>query len=279
MTRAEERLYVCGWETKTGPVEGSWHGLVRDALKDTAQKAETPAGEGLRLHHEVERIEPLREARLFDDQQTVLPAWARAFPDPEPVPARPLTPSQPLWREPPARSPLAPPPATGAASGVKRGFLVHRLLQALPELAPEEREHACRRFLARSVHGLAAEEQAAIARETLAVLADPEFAPLFAPESLAEVPIVGLVGDHALSGQIDRLVVTRDEVLIVDYKTLRPAPETAADIPEAYLRQLALYVAAVEKIWPDRPVRAALLWTDAPRLMPVPHAALAGRAP
>lgn len=119
----------------------------------------------------------------------------------------------------------------------------------------------------------------ALARETLAVLEDPAFAPLFGPGSLAEVPVVGLVGEQAVAGQIDRLVVLRDEVLIVDYKTLRPPPTDESEIPEAYLRQLALYAAAVSKIWPDRPVRAALLWTDGPRLMGVSHALLAGRVP
>src|SRR5690606_20580273 len=138
------------------------------------------------------------------------------------------------------------------------------LLQALPELPPAERADACRRYLARPGLMLDPEEQAALARETLAVLEDPAFAPLFGPGSLAEVPVVGLVGEQAVAGQIDRLVVLRDEVLIVDYKTLRPPPTDESEIPEAYLRQLALYAAAVSKIWPDRPVRAALLWTDGP---------------
>jgi ATP-dependent helicase/nuclease subunit A len=197
---------------------------------------------------------------------------------PEPIPSRPLAPSQPGWTEPAARSPLAPDGAR-AAEGLKRGPLVHRLLQALPELPPDKRADACRRFLARPAHRLEAEEQAAIAEETLAVLDDPSFAPLFGPGSLAEVPVIGLVGEHAVAGQIDRLVVLRDEVLIVDYKTLRPPPSTEDDIPEAYLRQLALYAGAVARIWPDRPVRAALLWTDGPRLMGVSHARLAGRVP
>ena len=34
--------------------------------------------------------------------------------------------------------------------------------------------------------------------------------------------------------------------------------------------QLALYVAVLTQLYPDRPVEAALVWTDGPRLMPVP---------
>jgi len=74
------------------------------------------------------------------------------------------------------------------------------------------------------------------------------------PLSRAEVPVVGLIGNRALSGQIDRL---------------RPAPASEAEIPAFYLDQLAAYVAAVQAIYPKKRVRAALLWTDGPRLMPV----------
>ena len=157
---------------------------------------------------------------------------------------------------------------------MRRGLLVHRLLQALPDLPPAERDAAASRFLARPVHGLSTEEQEAIRRETLAVLDHPEFAALFGAESQPEVPIVGLFGAQALSGQVDRIVVRDDEVLVVDYKTLRPPPARASDVPPAYLAQLAVYAKALGAIFPDRPVRAALLWTDGPRLMPISPAIL-----
>jgi ATP-dependent helicase/nuclease subunit A len=283
MTRAEDRLYVVGHASGRTEPESCWYQLVRHALEPVATALPFDKGEGwsgavLRLENE-QRAPPKADAVAPRQVGAVeLPGWTRERPRPEPVPARPLAPSQPGWTEPAARSPLA---ATGAraAAGLKRGLIVHRLLQALPELAPVSREAACRRYLARPAHALDADEQAAIARETLAVLDDPEFASLFGPGSLAEVPLVGLVGAHAVAGQIDRLVVLPDEVLIVDYKTLRPPPVSAAEIPEAYLRQLALYAAAVAKVWPDRPVRAALLWTDGPRLMAVDPARIARWVP
>ncbi|HEX7967075.1 MAG TPA: PD-(D/E)XK nuclease family protein, partial [Stellaceae bacterium] len=107
----------------------------------------------------------------------------------------------------------------------------------------------------------------------------PDFAPLFAPGSQAEVPVVGLLGERALAGQIDRLVVAQDAVLIVDYKTLRPPPLEEAEVPDAYLDQLAAYRAAVTAIYPGREVRCALLWTEGPRLMPISSARLDRHAP
>ncbi|HKT19134.1 MAG TPA: PD-(D/E)XK nuclease family protein, partial [Stellaceae bacterium] len=188
----------------------------------------------------------------------------------EPAPPRPLAPSRAGGEEPATRSPLGE--DRGAA--FLRGRLVHRLLQSLPTVAPERRAAIARRFLARPIHGLDAAAQEAMLRETLSVMEHPDFAPLFAPGSAAEVPVVGLVGGRALAGQIDRLVVTPDAVLIVDYKTLRPVPHSVGEVPPAYLDQLAAYRAAVAAVYPGKTVRCALLWTDEPALMPVPAEAL-----
>ena len=105
----------------------------------------------------------------------------------------------------------------------------------------------------------------------MAVMADPGIAPLFGPDSRAEVPITGVIagqkGPEAVSGQVDRLVVREHEVIVIDYKTNRPPPARQADVAEAYLRQMAAYRAVLRKIWPDRPIRCVLLWTDGPRTM------------
>jgi ATP-dependent helicase/nuclease subunit A len=164
----------------------------------------------------------------------------------------------------------------GGDDRFKRGLLVHRLLQSLPELPAEEREQAARRFLALPMHGLPAEEQNELRRETLVVLRHPDFAAIFGPGSQAEVPLVGLVEGQVLSGQIDRLVVEDERVLVVDFKTLRPPPGSEAEVAPVYLRQLALYRAALAQIYPRHEIRCALLWTEGPRLMPISPERLAG---
>ena len=160
-----------------------------------------------------------------------------------------------------------------------RGRIVHRLLQALPEIAPERRAEAAERHLARVGQAFTPDARAAILAEVLAVLDDPAFAPLWATGSRAEVPIVGrLVRDRApplvVSGQVDRLAVTVEAVLIADYKTNRPAPRRLEDVPRSYVAQLALYRAVLQKLYPGREVRAALVWTDIPDLLAVPNTAL-----
>ena len=79
---------------------------------------------------------------------------------------------------------------------------------------------------------------------------------------------------RSISGKIDRLAVTADTVSIVDYKTNRPAPASLAEVPPAYLLQLALYRALLQPLYPGRQVKAALLFTEAPRLIELPAGAM-----
>jgi ATP-dependent helicase/nuclease subunit A len=282
LTRAEDRLYICGWRTRQKQPDDCWYDLVKEGLRtapgctafafDAAPLIGSDgwAGEGLRLES------PQRgRARAEDRFQslkyaTELPLWATRPPPPEPSPPKPLAPSQPREAEPAVRSPLS----GDEGAGFRRGRLVHRLLQSLPLLPPEARAGAARRFLKLPLHGLDPAAQEALARETLAVLEDEKFAPLFAPGSEAEVPVVGLIEGRALSGRIDRLAVTAESVLIVDYKTLRPVPQSAAEVPALYLDQLRSYRGALEAVYPGRRIRCALLWTDGPKLMEIPDAIL-----
>ena len=156
-----------------------------------------------------------------------------------------------------------------------RGNLIHALLEHLPAIDVDRREESARVFVAARGGALEEIERVKIITETLAILSHEEFAPLFTPASQAEVPIVARIAredgpDIELAGQIDRLVELNDEVLIVDYKTNRPPPKTPQEVAPLYLRQLAAYRAALSLIFPDKRVRAALLWTDTPHFMVMP---------
>jgi ATP-dependent helicase/nuclease subunit A len=158
-----------------------------------------------------------------------------------------------------------------------RGTLTHALLQHLPAIAEAQRASVAKAFIEKRGTALTPQTRAGIARETLAILSDPEFAALFGPESVAEVPIAAVIPRPDgkgpaldLSGQIDRLLVTDDHVFIVDYKTNRPPPQEVGSVADAYLFQLAAYRLALGEIYPSRRIRAALLWTEGPRLMEIP---------
>jgi ATP-dependent helicase/nuclease subunit A len=170
----------------------------------------------------------------------------------------------------------------GGAQGPKRfrrGSIIHALLQHLPDLPGERRAAAAEAYLAAPGLGLAEEEAAAIAAETLAIIDDPAFAALFAPGSLAEAPIAGRIGDRVVAGQVDRLAITDTAVLVADFKTNRPPPERVEDVPSLYLRQMAAYRDVLRAVFPGRTVTCALVWTYAARMMALPDALLDAHAP
>lgn len=285
LTRAEDRLIVCGWDGQRAAPEDCWYALVSAAMHrlgkeevDPFLAADGALGEGAILRFACPQTAPPRpdDARRAEAAATgALPDWVSGPVPAEPSPPRPLAPSRPLADEPPVRSPLA----ESGGSGVQRfqrGRLVHRLLESLPDLPPDAREAAALAFLGRPVWGLDGASARQLAAETLAVLHDPAFAALFGPGSRAEVPLTGIVGGHVVSGQVDRMVVTDDAVRIIDFKTNRPPPRRVEDVAEAYLMQMATYRAVLEQLYPDRPVRCALLWTDGPFLMELPEPALDG---
>ena len=161
---------------------------------------------------------------------------------------------------------------------MRRGQLLHRLLEALPELPPATRSDTAKHFLAEVADDFSAAEIALMVDEALTVLNDPSFAPVFADGSRPEIDIAAELesnrGPIRLTGRIDRLAVTDHEVMIVDYKTDRPAPIEVDQVRSSYIGQLALYAEAVGRLYPNRRIRAALLWTASPRLMPIPATAL-----
>lgn len=284
MTRAEDRLYVGGWHGERPPDQGCWYNRIVAGLGES--KAEEKvfdftamldngagwAGKGFELSNKgVIAMPDQQELALQKTEE--LPGWIKAPPPRDPDPPVPLAPSQPLPDE-GRDAPRAPSPlGQDSTTRWRRGLLIHELLRQLPGLEPARREAAARAYLGQPGHGLMPEDVASWSAEALAVMASPDHAALFAPGSRAEVPMIGTVrtahGSFTVSGQVDRLAVSEREILIVDYKTNRPPPADASGVPLAYRRQLALYRALLQAIYPGRPVRAFLLWTAVPLLMEI----------
>ncbi|MDJ1158900.1 double-strand break repair helicase AddA [Chelatococcus sp. SYSU_G07232] len=209
----------------------------------------------------------------------------------------------PVFAEPEAAPPLRPSSALGAADAVARpgdgpfvaearriGTLVHALVEHLPGVPPEGRAAAALAYVAARGARLAGEQQARIVADALALLAEPELAALFGPAGRAEVPIAGTLalpgGEVPVSGQIDRLAVLAEAVLVADFKTTAAAPCDVADLRREHVAQLSAYRALLMQLYPDRPVRAFLVFTAGPRVFEIAPdvldealLALAGRRP
>ena len=274
LTRARDRLVVCGWDTKRGRGTTCWYERVAAAM-------DALGAEPLALPWDA-------EGRILAAPQTVPPGVARRDSEASPPPLMP-----PAALLAPLPKEAAPAPAiapsrlqrledddAGAALSphhkrrLERGILIHALVEALPALPPGERLAAAERLLAVRAPRLTPEARAALAGETIDLLHAPELARLFGPESLAEAPIAGRVPalgpDARVEGRIDRLLVTAEEVIAADIKTRRPAPLSPEETPAALVAQMALYRAVLEQAFPGRRITCLLLWTDGPRAMTLP---------
>ncbi|HVY84540.1 MAG TPA: double-strand break repair helicase AddA [Caulobacterales bacterium] len=260
MTRARDRLIVCGAQhgnLKSGEAEGSWRSVVADAMARLGEPCDTPFGEGLRLGAPV-FADPMNETIVAPPP---LPTWAKTR----------VVGSKRVEIAAPSRMKQSDAVFSPRGDGQKRfhrGRLIHGLLERLPDVSADRRAAQAELWLKRQ--GVEAREAEALTREALAVIDDPQFAAAFSSSSRAEAPIVGSAAGRPVRGVVDRLAVDEGGVLVVDFKTDRPAPLEAADAPDAYLLQMALYRSVMRDIFKGKPVRCALVWTEAPHLMQLP---------
>ncbi|MDQ0349799.1 double-strand break repair helicase AddA [Ancylobacter vacuolatus] len=271
LTRAETALVLCGADgARQRPAE-CWYDLVRGALEPEA--AEHPAtgfaGTVLRWRGGSDATAavalPAPVASPLEAQERAL-ARLLARPVIEPLARASLRPS--------AADVFAPTPTGPMARALERGDLLHRLMAALAPLPGAARAEPGRRLLASSSDWPEAAREELLA-EALATLALPELAPLFAPGSLGEVPLAGELEDGTpVSGRIDRLSVSEDLVLIADFKTDRHVPAVASAMPQAHVRQVALYARLLGRLFPRKQVRAFLVYTAGPLVHPLDGTAL-----
>lgn len=273
MTRAEEALFLGGSlgkkAAKRGEVpEDSWYAKLAP-LFETLPEPDDIWGARREWGY---RADPLVIAGESDSARdaVTLPAWVTKPVGEEPRPPRPLAPSnagEDLGSEPPA-GPAANPEAA------RRGIVIHSLLERLPDIPPTKRAEAGKAWLMR--HAAAFEDVARheMLESALTVLNDPAFCELFAPGTLAEVPLAATVNGLVIAGTIDRLLVSETDILVVDYKTTRRPPSSLEAIPNSTCRQMAAYTAALGKIYPGRTIRAGVLYTHTPQLFEIEPAVL-----
>ena len=279
MTRAADRLIICGADGRTKRPERCWYDLVRGPLQEFLIEEDGSGEKVLRFRKSAAAAIAASAPATAPEKiaRREFPVWLRqAAPTEAPRPL-PLSPSSAFDED-----ILQIAPSAGSAAdrqkALERGRLVHRLMQALPDIPAERRQDAAERYLAHAAADFVLAERIAMARQVLAILDDKNFAEIFAPGSRAEVPIVGRIARTGrdpivVAGQVDRLAVTAETVLIADYKTDRIVPDRLDEM-HPYVTQLALYRAVLARVFPGKTLRAALLFTEGPTLIEVSATAM-----
>jgi ATP-dependent helicase/nuclease subunit A len=237
LTRASDRLYIMGFDKYKKPQANNWYDLILNSLgmQETKEKITFHCPQKTSVVSKTQKEIPYD----FD----TLPQWAKTMPLPDkktPV----LSPSKMGIFEKDEEN------AVGLTQALEKGIFIHKMLQYLPTLSKEKREQFLTNFTPKDMQ---------VPYQLLQLIDNPEIKDLFGPDSLAEVPVIGWLDNQKIAGQIDRLVVRKKDVLIIDYKTNKIVPDT---VPENYKAQLSAYRDLIKKIFPDKIIKTYLLWTE-----------------
>ncbi len=266
LTRARQALFISGWEKpRQRMLEESWYHLLSRQIETCDGTVRTQDG--------VWRLATSGEDDTAADKKPATdisaglqpPAWYDSMPAAEPTPAYPLVPSD-LG----AADQAVLFTADDRKAALLRGQFVHKLFEVLPAMSPDLWPDAAEKIAASLAAGVpvalrqhvrSAVLTSQLVDQAIAVMSDPRLAGLFSPDALAEAALSGTVGDRIVQGQVDRLMVGENEVLLADFKTGTPPPDQQA-IPNRYVRQMAVYGDILSQIYPEKTVICWLVWTQ-----------------
>ena len=254
LTRAKDRLYICGWDNKKKKkqtVTHNWYDLIVTSLPPHIK----PDADG------VIRLSCPQVSKINETQKEVIAKKDIQLPDyvfKNPIAETPL--SKPLMPSKMEDEFIETETVLGIdrSFAMKRGTFIHQLLQYLPDIEPDKRKEVANRLKPEGID---------IPDNLFSLFDKTEFKHLFSKNSKAEVPIVGVAGGQVISGQIDRLVITDDSVLLVDFKSGKHVPSREEFVPISYIKQMKMYKELLKQIFPDKMIKTFLLWTENLSLM------------
>ncbi|MES2983620.1 MAG: UvrD-helicase domain-containing protein [Pseudomonadota bacterium] len=256
LTRARDELHLFGTASKKGEAKaGSWYALAEQSLRALGAVED----DGLLTFADALPAGQAAPLEAGEAPVLALPEWATRAP----AVLRQVAMAAPSQ----LAAVQASPYAQGAAAGAKeRGVRIHRVLELL-------RAESDARHIAQLVAYVAPDwtpaQQHSVVQEIAALFAQERW--LWEHELLPEASITGTITVDgvalAISGQMDLLVKTPEAIIIADYKTGHHVPADASGVSANYVIQLKTYHALVSQLYPGLPVRCAIIWTSAPRLM------------
>lgn len=261
LTRAEDRLYIAGFTKDADANEQSWYKLLENNIKSNVSLPEDDKRIVYAIEQEnnVEKSEDISENFniCLDDYAEILsPALV------EDSLTKPFLPSHGEDETDVVASPLL-----DEGNFYKRGTVIHKLLQYISNLDFSHRQSASQIFLKKELPEFSDNEIQSIIREVIDL--SEQYPQIFKPNSMAEVPIIGEVDGKIISAKIDRLVIEKDRIIIVDYKTNRPAARELNEVPQLYLQQLSCYKKLMEKLYPNKKIETYILWTNTCNMMKI----------
>lgn len=284
LTRARDQLYITGYKNNTYKInEKSWYALIKEALEnllskkeETDLKIEYTEDDFLNKQDEIKnkKIYKLTSPQIGTPEETKannqefftppLPDWINKEYTPD-TNIKSITPSKKNEEIYDIRF---------NKQRFEQGKIIHKILELVFDLEPEIRNPKIEQILANK--NLQKEIQNNI-KETLKKFFDSKELKDFLPnkndiiQSKSEVPITASLEDTNINAVIDKLILTKDEAFIIDYKTNKNIPKNFDEISPQYKRQMKLYKKLISSIYPNKKIKTALIYITKPKIISFPE--------
>ncbi|MDH5436508.1 MAG: UvrD-helicase domain-containing protein, partial [Gammaproteobacteria bacterium] len=253
LTRARQMLFISG--NKESKSKNTWYDIIHESLSEIAPNDNETV---LRL---VSGKQPFAKGKTVKEETST-----KSKTDPRL--------SHPMVLGGQGISELHPSETESSSNGLavkseydarQRGEIIHRMLEILS--SPENNKEQIPLQVANE---FSTSEKSALFQqywqEANVVFEMNKFHYLFNSSQYTkawnEVPICYQHNNQNVYGIIDRIVMTENEIIIVDYKTHHYASkENINSLAEPYQTQLQLYSEGVKKLWPNKKVKSQLLFT------------------
>jgi len=266
MTRAEDELYLCGIAKTEKQIEGSWFEIVKKSLEPNSEKCEIFGCDEKGIIFPKEQLKPKPLIAKADKNQSIekfIPKTIAQHQAKEFItPSTAATDNQDIDIFDKAFETIF-----DAEFARKKGVALHALLEHLTKIESEKQLEIGLRALEILLPQKPNWHEEIITK-AISILQNKL---LFNENSRAEIPFLVEAKKSGksvkIAGRIDRIIINKNEVLLVDYKSdLNPA-NNEDDVSKKYLTQLGLYQLVGKKIFTNKKIKAAIFWTQSENLM------------
>ncbi|HJK86830.1 MAG TPA: UvrD-helicase domain-containing protein [Candidatus Megaira endosymbiont of Nemacystus decipiens] len=243
MTRAEDRLIVCGYQESKSVPENCWYQLVKNTLYNMRNnvKLDEKITYG-QIHNEIKRtaIEKMNDKELecFNVQHDLnkIPNLKK---DKKCLGNKYLTPMN-------------------NTNPMEYGIIFHKILEdsILAKDISKMSYHPLIKTLCLS-------NQQRIANSISAIQSNKQLNKLLSSGCLVETSVGRINQNNGIDlGRIDLMIEDGDNIIIIDYKSDLTPPKNRSEIPVSYLKQLENYRLICSSIYPNKKVITKILWLE-----------------
>ncbi|OAM01746.1 UvrD-helicase domain-containing protein [Wolbachia endosymbiont of Dactylopius coccus] len=144
--------------------------------------------------------------------------------------------------------------STGMTDGYTRGLIIHSILQYMPKIEKERRKNWVRKYL-NNIN--TSEDKDEIYSKILAF--NEKYGYLFDLEGKSEITLSGTIDGKSVLVRLDRLCITQDKAIIIDYKSHR---NVSVSLLNEIKKQMLIYKTLVQEIYPNKQVECVVIWVE-----------------